>query len=148
MLPMGVRHCMPRKGEGSAGCTAPAWHPGAAQVRLQAVVGFLAEVMSLICMSLLHHACFCACTSRCVTIDVQVATACAATVKAVSARQARLSGEVGKAQQAASLADAKCAALGAELAQLWRDSGWRRPPSEALARRLQRIPKPCCARVT
>lgn len=71
----------------------------------------------------------------------QVATACAATVKAVSAKQVRLSGEVGKAQQTASLADAKCAALGAELSQLWRDSGWKRMPSEALARRLQRIPK-------
>ena len=78
-------------------------------------------------------------------MGVQVATACAATVKAISAKQARLSGEIGKAQQAAGLADAKCAALGAELAQLWRDSGRKRLPSEALARKLQRIPKVCCS---
>ncbi len=46
-----------------------------------------------------------------------------------------------QAKQAAALADAKCGALGAELARLWRESGVRRLPSEALARRLQRMPK-------
>lgn len=59
----------------------------------------------------------------------QVATACAATVKALTMRQERLAGSLSLVKGTASLADAKCDALGAEIARLYRDSGLRRPRS-------------------
>jgi len=73
----------------------------------------------------------------------QVATACAATVKALTERQERLAGSLALVKGTASLADAKCAALGAEIARLYRDSGLRRPasPGGGAKKATPRVPK-------
>lgn len=57
---------------------------------------------------------------------LQVATACAATVKAVATKQERLASTLSIAKEGIALADAKCTALGAEIARLYRDHGFRR----------------------
>ena len=75
----------------------------------------------------------------------QVATACAATVRALGAKQERLGGSVGQAKQAAALADAKCATLGAELARLWRESGVKRAASDTIGRKMHRSSVNCRA---
>ena len=86
------------------------------------------------------------CSSTCqACMCGQVATACAATVRALGSKQERLGGSVGQAKQAAALADAKCAALGAELARLWRESGVKRIASDTLGRRVQRSAAKCRA---
>lgn len=51
---------------------------------------------------------------------MQVATACATTLKAVAARQRRLSIDLSVLKQGNALIDAKCSALGAETARLYR----------------------------
>ncbi|BDA44042.1 hypothetical protein COCOBI_05-2260 [Coccomyxa sp. Obi] len=71
----------------------------------------------------------------------KVATACAATVKALTTRQERTANSLSLVKGTASLADAKCAALGAEVAKLYRDSGLKRAASPC-DRKAHRIPRP------
>ncbi len=71
----------------------------------------------------------------------QVATACAATVKALTVRQERLANSLSLVKGTASLADAKCAALGAEIAKLYRDSGHKRAAhSGSSGKKVPRMP--------
>ncbi|EIE25820.1 hypothetical protein COCSUDRAFT_40078 [Coccomyxa subellipsoidea C-169] len=71
----------------------------------------------------------------------KVATACAATVKALTARQERLANSLSLVKGTASLADAKCAALGAEIAKLYRDSGLKRAAhSGSSGKKVPRMP--------
>jgi Ser/Thr protein kinase RdoA (MazF antagonist) len=60
-----------------------------------------------------------------------VAGACARTVAAAAGRHAALADALGEVSAAAALADAKCAALGAEVARLHRA---RPPPGHDAAR--------------
>lgn len=51
---------------------------------------------------------------------LQVATKCAATLKAVNVKEDRLTSVLGIAKHHREMADAKCAALGTEIAKLYR----------------------------
>ena len=68
---------------------------------------------------------------------MKVATACAATVKALQ----RIGNSLSLIKGTASLADAKCAALGAEMAKLYRDSGLKRAVSPC-EKKTHRTPRP------
>jgi len=61
-------------------------------------------------------------------------------VKAVAAKQERLSSALSLAKQGNALADAKCSALGAEIARLYRDHGARRMPVTERAHSKKPLP--------
>ena len=71
----------------------------------------------------------------------QVATACAATVKALTTRQERLAHSLSLVKGTASLADAKCAALGTEIAKLYRDSGLKRAAHAGCSSSGKKVPR-------
>jgi hypothetical protein len=65
-------------------------------------------------------------------------------VKALATKNERLSNTVSLLKGTASLADAKCSALGAELAKLYRDSGLKRASrpgtGTSLGKKMARVP--------